>query len=94
MTCWQYIGITWSPTVNFHNMIMLGRQQFQHTFFMEAFMVAAWLIWKQRNNLIFEGRPPSFTSWKKGFKDEMLLQAHRFKNSLKTPLFVWLDSLV
>uniref|UniRef100_A0A0A9SPA1 Uncharacterized protein n=1 Tax=Arundo donax TaxID=35708 RepID=A0A0A9SPA1_ARUDO len=92
--CWQSICITWNPTVNFNNMIILRRQQFQHTFFMEVFMVAAWLIRKQRNGLIFEGKPPSLTSWKKGFEDELMLQAYRFKDSLKPPLFAWLNPLV
>jgi hypothetical protein len=33
------------------------KQQFHHSF-MEIFIIAAWQIWKQRNNFIFDrGRP-------------------------------------
>ena len=34
----------------------------QSTFFMEIFTIAAWEIWKQRNNFIFNRGRPSFVS--------------------------------
>jgi hypothetical protein len=35
-------------------MMEMARQDFNHTFFMEIFIIATWHIWKQRNGLIFE----------------------------------------
>jgi hypothetical protein len=50
---------------------------------MEVFIIAAWQIWKQRNNFIFDRGQQSFIGWKKEFRVEALLQANRFskKNS-------------
>jgi hypothetical protein len=35
-----------------------------HDFFLEIFSIAAWVIWKQRNDKIFRAQCPSITSWK------------------------------
>jgi len=45
-----------------------AKVQYQSTFFMEIFTIAAWEIWKQRNNFIFNsfypGRSPlELKSW-------------------------------
>jgi hypothetical protein len=44
---------------------------------MEIFNIAAWQIWKQRNNFIFDKGRPSLDSWKFNFCEEAPLQAHR-----------------
>jgi hypothetical protein len=54
-----------------------ARNQFANDFFMEVFILAAWLIWKQRNNLIFNKIRPTFQSWRSGFLEEARLQALR-----------------
>ena len=46
--------------------------------------IAAWHIWKQRNNLIFEGRRPTIRDWTSKFIEEARLQAHRIKEGKKT----------
>jgi hypothetical protein len=74
--CWRHVGINWNLGTNFHQMMMEARQQWQNPFFMEFFMLGAWLIWKQRNGLIFNNKIPSFESWKTGFLQEASLQAH------------------
>jgi len=94
LECWQQIGVQWQFGNPFFQMMEMARQDFNHTFFMEAFIIAAWHIWKQRNNLIFENCPVSTVSWKRNFKEECLLQAHRMKESLKAPFLVWSDGLV
>jgi hypothetical protein len=35
---------------------------FAYPFFMEVFMIGAWIIWKERNNFIFSHKPPSLAS--------------------------------
>jgi hypothetical protein len=75
--CWNHLHINWNFGINFQNMIKLAKQQFPSSFFMEIFMVGAWHIWMQRNNLIFNRGVPTFQSWKAGFLHEASLQAHR-----------------
>jgi hypothetical protein len=41
------------------------------------FMLGAWLIWKQRNDAIFNRGRPSFQNWKFSFLREARLQASR-----------------
>jgi hypothetical protein len=35
-------------------MMELARNDFNHAFFMEVFIIATWQIWKQRNGLILK----------------------------------------
>jgi hypothetical protein len=86
--------------VPFFQMMELAKHDFNHSFFMEifiiatweVFIIATWHIWKQRNNLIFENSQASITSWKRNFKAECTLQAQQMKASLKSPFLVWSDS--
>jgi hypothetical protein len=48
-------------------------------YFMEIFIVAAWEIWKQRNDKIFKAATPSFQSWKRCFIATTKLQLYRLK---------------
>jgi hypothetical protein len=63
--------------MDFFQMVIQAKQQFQSPFFMEIFIIGAWQIWKQRNNFIFDHGCPSFSSWKQSFLDEATLQALR-----------------
>jgi len=94
LECWQAIGVQWQMGVPFFQMMELARQDFNHKFFMEVFIIATWHIWKQRNNLIFENYPASIISWERRFNEECTLQAHRMKASLKSPFLTWSSSLV
>jgi hypothetical protein len=63
-------------------------EAFSSDFFMEFFIIGAWQIWKERNNLIFSQATPSFRSWKAGFLDEAVLQSNRFKGIKKSSFSV------
>ena len=92
-SCWESIGLKWTRTLPFFSMIQNARQSFNKPFFMEIFIIAAWGIWKQRNNMIFDQKQPSLHSWKKTFADEVLLQANRIKEDLRTELLEWTISV-
>jgi hypothetical protein len=57
--------------------------QFHNKFFMDIFIIGAWLIWKQRNDWIFNRIRPSFQGWKPGFIKEANLQAVRMSDKKK-----------
>jgi len=60
---------------------------------MEIFNIAAWKIWKQINNFIFDKGCPSLDSWKFNSCEEAPLQAHRICDA-KHPAFLFcIDSL-
>jgi hypothetical protein len=76
---------------------MMDRAKHQNntTFFMEIFMIGAWITWKQRKDCIFNRGCP-FQSWKQGFLQEAALQAHRMqpdKQHLFTSVFQLYRSL-
>ena len=47
--------------------------------FMEVFAVAAWGIWKERNDKHFRGIQPTFESWEARFKKDFAMLVHRAK---------------
>ena len=53
-SCWQEIGIQWQYGIPFFQMLEIAKHNFNGSFFMEIFIIAAWQILKQRNGLIFE----------------------------------------
>jgi hypothetical protein len=62
-------------------MMIKAKHQFNSEFFMEIFMLRAWLIWMQRNNTIFNRDGATFQGWKRGFIEEALLQANIFQSN-------------
>jgi hypothetical protein len=91
--CWQYLGIQWNYANEFFQMLLQAKQHFQSPFFMEIFTIAAWQIWKQRNDFIFDRGRPSFSSWKRLFIEEAKLQAWRFCDAKRPAFSLCIDSL-
>ena len=91
--CWHRLGIHWNNSLPFFQMMEEAKINFAHPFFMEAVIIAAWIIWKTRNVKNFEQQQPSLQRWKRAFRDESFLQAHRMKEDLKTPFLTWVDSV-
>jgi hypothetical protein len=85
--CWNHLGIHWDFDLPFHMMVK-SNQQFNSEFF----MLGAWLIWKRRNNTVFNRDRATFQGWKRGFIEEVLLQANRF-HSIKQASFSSLVNL-
>jgi hypothetical protein len=83
LDCWHHFGIHWDFGLGFYNMMEKAKCLWPHAFFMECFIIGAWLIWKQRNDAIFNHARPSLLNWKKGFLEEASLQVHRLLGSKK-----------
>jgi hypothetical protein len=62
------------------DIIEQGRRMWSKPIFMETMMVGAWNIWKERNQMLFEGIVPSVNSWKARFKSAFKLLVHRTKD--------------
>jgi len=50
---WYSIGLQWNLEQNLTDILLVAKGSFQNNFFIESYTVAAWGIWKQRNNFIF-----------------------------------------
>jgi hypothetical protein len=61
-------------------------------FFAEAVLIAAWELWKMRNDKVFQRRQPSLNAWLTKFKNQCHLQSVRFKDDLRLSFCVWLDA--
>jgi hypothetical protein len=60
---------------------------------MEILACASWNIWKERNELIFQGQPASFVRWKVRFQKDLLLHQYKVKAALIQPLIDWLRNI-
>ena len=90
---WFSVGITWEDNLSLNERIYRAKDSFQHPFFMEVFLIAAWCLWNERNAVIFNTRPPSMSSWKAEFQREVKLHLYKIKPSLHNSIFSWLNAL-
>jgi hypothetical protein len=56
-------------------------------------MIGAWCLWKQRNDVIFEGKPPHLAAWKAIFKALVMDHLCRIKSNLHSSIKLWLRAL-
>ena len=74
--CWNALGIVWPDSGCSLHMAHVAPM------FMDVFVVAAWGIWKEQNQKLFQGVPPSRNSWLSRFKKVAML-ANRAKQRLE-----------
>lgn len=85
VSCWALIVILW-PDVNCRfQMIHAAKAIWSRLLFVEVFTIAAWSIWKERNNKYFMGIAHSLVSWKNQFKSDFAKMVHRTKESSSSP---------
>jgi hypothetical protein len=92
---WFAIGINWNLNLqgDVIQMLIEQKQQFVGPYFMDLFMIAAWCIWKERNDYIFNHKPPSISNWKQSFKNEVKLHLYRIPNHKRVVIMNWVNML-
>jgi hypothetical protein len=90
---WLALGIGWEDSFIIHQKIYQAKHDFGQSLFMEIFMIGAWCIWKQRNDVIFDRNVPCLAAWKVAFKTQVLDHFVRLKPSLHSSIKVWLQEL-
>jgi hypothetical protein len=88
--CWTTIGIVWDSNLPISDRIIIARAAFRGPCFMEIFACAAWNIWKERNDFIFNHQPHSLNRWKVRFQSDLLLHQYRVKAAMVQPLLEWI----
>ena len=81
-SCWADLDILCSSQRNRLDILSTARQNYHKPMFMETFMIGAWNLWKERNNLVFNNIPLSKDSWKTNFCSDFSLLVHRTKSEL------------
>jgi hypothetical protein len=74
-------------------MLTQAKSTFQGKLFFEIFTIAAWGIWKERNNYIFKGIPPSTESWKARVAVDINLLRFRVNQNLENTISSFIDRL-
>jgi hypothetical protein len=90
--CWNSIGFAWDVSLPLMDRIVTAHNVHHMPFFIEASVIAAWELWKIRNDRVFRGQNPSPTRWFVNFKNQCLLQSVRFKEDLRSAFCFWLDA--
>lgn len=91
--CWQALDINWEP---FGDRVQaIEDQQTNHPtpMLFENFVVASWSLWKERNNKHFRSIDPSFRSWLDRFKKDFELLQHRVKETNRSLVRNFVNSL-
>ncbi|PNT68424.1 hypothetical protein BRADI_3g40386v3 [Brachypodium distachyon] len=83
MACWRKIGIHWDLCLGIKDRVQAAKHPFNGPSFIMVFICVAWHIWKQRNDMVFDRKPPSCTRWFISFRDELVLYCIRIKECQK-----------
>jgi hypothetical protein len=90
---WFTLSISWDDDSNVFHKIYIARNIFSRPYFMEVFMIASWVLWKERTDFIFNQKLPSLAGWKVSFKAEVYDHLIRIKSDYKHSIISWLDTL-
>ena len=79
---WGELGISWPASGNRLQLLHAAKEVWTQPMFMEIFIVAAWSIWKERNNKHFRGITPTRNGWRQRFRNDFGMMKHRVKEAL------------
>jgi hypothetical protein len=93
MQCWNLIGFVWNTNLPLLDRLVAASNSHNLPFFTEVVLIAAWELWKLRNDKIFRARTPTPDTWFANFKNQCILQLVRFKDDLRSSFCFWLDAI-
>jgi hypothetical protein len=91
-SCWARIGVNWDSTIQLLDRLTQARTSHTIPCFTETVFIAAWELWKVRNDKVFQRHDPTLSRWLENFKSQCLLQLVRFKVDMRSSFCVWLDA--
>jgi hypothetical protein len=80
--CWSRLGFIWDLNLSLDDRFAQASRDSGLDFFTKAAMIAAWELWKIRNDHIFNRHQPSQQRWFQNFKNQCFLQSVRFSPDL------------
>lgn len=92
--CWDIVGIHWSTQQHMLKLLEEAKQAWDRPMFMDVFLVAAWSLWKERNNHYFQHIMPSISSWKQRFKSDFANLKYKGYEDIKEYIAAYLTALV
>jgi hypothetical protein len=81
----------WDPNGDRLHIVERGKITWQGPLYMEILMLSSWNIWKERNNLLFDGIIPTVASWKTRLKTDLSLLVHRIKSELHPVIYSFIS---
>ncbi|KQK04513.1 hypothetical protein BRADI_2g13851v3 [Brachypodium distachyon] len=91
--CWLQLGIHWPLDANCLEILPEIKANFGSPIFFEVFVLAAWNIWKIRNNLIFKGVPAFVQTWRARLRADLTLLGFRVPQNLSSEISILIDYL-
>jgi hypothetical protein len=92
-SCWPRLNIAWSDASYTLDIISQAHSTHQGPLFFEKFIIGAWGIWKERNNLIFRDIRPARASWRERVYSDLLLLRFRAPQNLVDHIYSLIDAL-
>lgn len=90
--CWAKIQFQWDDLLPLMDRLMQAPMAQTLPFYTEATLIAAWELWKLRNDKVFQCREPTPNIWFSNFKSQCLLQSVRCIENIRSSFCVWLDA--
>jgi len=72
--------------------MLLARADFGSSIFRELVITACWIVWKCRNDIIFDIKSCNIMSWKAAFKEELGLVCIKSKQRIRVALSSWCEN--
>jgi hypothetical protein len=92
--CWNYVCSNRGRNLSVLESIEDLKRKIHLPFAMELIIIAAWSIWIVRNDMIFNNKRPTFSSWKVIYLKELLWLSYRMKKKHAETFKAWLQSQV
>ncbi|KAJ1255822.1 hypothetical protein BS78_K154600 [Paspalum vaginatum] len=90
--CWAAIGVSWDTDIPLLDRVSHARTIHAVPMFIEVVLIAAWEIWKARNDKVFRQHSHNPSTWLNNFVSQCTLQSMRFTEDARTSFCVWLDA--